>query len=161
MPLMMLQLRGDAGSTTRVIANANSLYCPTPVSTGTIGSKLMQRSCDPDVPWGSWNFDGPYTYGGVTYYRLVNYANQMCMAVDAGTLNPGPHIIQWPCGTWADHYWRFVHVSGEIYRIINRNSGQCLAIDSGSTAWGAAVIQWPCGSWPDHFWRVWGGIPAA
>jgi ricin-type beta-trefoil lectin protein len=157
-PLAAFPLRA-AADTVRVIANNNSHGCPAPDPKNDAGAHVFQNLCDPDVPWGFWRLDGPYTFGGLKYFRLQNYVSGMCMAVDSSTLNWGPHIIQWPCGTWADHYWRFVPAGGEIFQIVNRNSGLCLAVDSSSMSIGASIIQWPCGTWADHFWRVYGGVP--
>lgn len=145
--------------TEHIIVNNNSVLCATPGNTWApatklAGTKLVQQGCDPDHPEQIWMFDGPYSFDGINYYRLRNAYSDMCMAVELSTTTPGPFVIQWPCGTWHDHFWRVLSVGGGLYRIINRNSQLCLAVDASSKADNAALIQWPCGSWPDHFWRV-------
>lgn len=146
--------------TAHIIVNNNSIQCASPgdfwdPATRLAGTKLVQQGCDPDHPEQIWSFEGPYFLDGSgDYYRLHNALSGMCMAVDSSTTTPGPYVIQWPCGTWRDHYWRVLNVGGGLYRIINYNSQLCLAIDASSHETNARVIQWPCGSWPDHFWRI-------
>jgi hypothetical protein len=91
------------------------------------------------------------------YGHIINNNSGQCLAVPGGSTVEGTGLIQWGCGTWADHYWTLEpwSISGvRHYRVINYNSGQCLAVPGASTVEGTQVIQWPCGTWVDHFWRV-------
>ncbi|MDX3569048.1 RICIN domain-containing protein [Streptomyces sp. ID05-47C] len=89
--------------------------------------------------------------------QMVNANSRKCLAVPGGSTAAGTGLIQWPCGTWADHFWTAEpwSINGAVYyRFVNANSGQCLALPGGSTKDGAQVIQWPCGTWGDHFWGL-------
>lgn len=89
--------------------------------------------------------------------HVVNQGSNKCLAVPGGSTAKGTGLIQWPCGTWRDHYWTAEpwSINGAVYyRFVNANSGQCLAVPGGSTKAGTQVIQWPCGTWADHFWGV-------
>ncbi|KUF18176.1 RICIN domain-containing protein [Streptomyces silvensis] len=85
--------------------------------------------------------------------HIVNYGSGKCLAVPGGSHEKGIGVIQWGCGGWKDHFWRFDNAGGGRFRLVNYNSQQCLAVQDGSGADGAKVIQWPCGEWNDHFWR--------
>ncbi|MFG2146330.1 RICIN domain-containing protein [Streptomyces sp. NPDC048696] len=88
-----------------------------------------------------------------TYIHIVNNGSGQCLAVPGGSKAQGTGLIQWPCGTWNDHFWRFDDTGGGTYHVVNYNSGECLAVEGGSHNNGAKAIQWPCGTWADHYWR--------
>jgi Ricin-type beta-trefoil lectin domain-like len=148
-----------SADTEHILLNYHSVLCGSPgeswdPAVNLAGTHLSQHGCDPDHTEQIWLFTAPQVFNGVTYIHIRNAQSGMCMAVDGGTTTPGPYVIQWPCGSWSDHYWRIVDVGGGLYRIINHNSQLCLGVDGGSTAEGALLIQWPCGPWADHFWRL-------
>lgn len=88
--------------------------------------------------------------------HLTNYNSDRCLAVPGGSRQPGIGLIQWGCGTWADHYWELRPSYGGRYYIVNRNSNQCLALPNGTHQAGAQVIQWPCDArFADHLWYFW------
>ncbi len=99
-----------------------------------------------------WSLEA-WSIGGVRHFRVINYNSGQCLAVPGGSKQNGVQVIQWPCGTWNDHFWRFDDAGGGKFRIVNYNSQQCLAVEGGSKVDGAKAIQWPCGGWADHFWR--------
>ncbi|MGC0334698.1 hypothetical protein RKD23_007688 [Streptomyces sp. SAI-170] len=140
-----------AAATYTHVINVNSNQClSVPGGSTTAGTGLAQWPC------GSWNdhywsFQYAFSSGGVNYYRLENLNSHQCLAVPGGSTTAGTQVIQWPCGTWRDHYWGVRNTSAGS-QLVNYNSGQCLAVAGGSTAAGAKVIQWPCGTWRDHYW---------
>ncbi|GGV01633.1 RICIN domain-containing protein [Kitasatospora aureofaciens] len=136
------------------IINDNSGQClAVPGGSTAQGTGLIQWPC------GTWNdhyWSANYQFNAYNFnwYHVVNYNSGQCLAVPGASTTAGTQVIQWPCGTWADHYWAFgIDTSNGKLHIINYNSGQCLAIPGASTTAGAHVIQWPCGTWPDHYWH--------
>ncbi|MFH8383864.1 RICIN domain-containing protein [Kitasatospora sp. NPDC018058] len=91
------------------------------------------------------------------YDHIINDNGNQCLAVPGGSTAQGTGLIQWPCGTWNDHYWtanwQFSANDFNWYHVVDYNSGQCLAVPGAGTSAGAHVIQWPCGTWPDHYWH--------
>ncbi|HEY8984798.1 MAG TPA: RICIN domain-containing protein [Streptomyces sp.] len=136
------------------IINDNSNKClAVPGGSTAQGTGLIQWPC------GSWNDHYwsayyQFTASGFYWYHVVNYNSGQCLGVPGASTTAGTQVIQWPCGTWADHYWAFaIDTSNNKLHIINYNSGQCLAVPGASTSDGAQVIQWPCGTWADHYWH--------
>ncbi|MEU5438455.1 RICIN domain-containing protein [Streptomyces sp. NPDC020719] len=134
------------------ITNLNSGQClAVPGGSTAQGTGLIQWPCG---TWNDhyWSVQYQFTSSGFYWYHVVNLNSQQCLAVPGGSTTQGTQVIQWPCGTWADHYWAFATDRAGVTHIANGNSGQCLAIPGGSTAQGTKVIQWPCGTWNDHYW---------
>ncbi|MER6914512.1 RICIN domain-containing protein [Streptomyces sp. NPDC000594] len=114
------------------------------------GKQLIQWPCG---PWNDhyWAFENAFTSGGLQYVRIRNLNSGQCLAVPGGSTAAGTTVIQWPCGTWRDHYWG-LRVSSSGTQLVNYNSGQCLGIPGNDPNAGVRVFQWPCGPWPDHYW---------
>ncbi|MEV8099095.1 RICIN domain-containing protein [Kitasatospora sp. NPDC085879] len=136
------------------IVNNNSNQClAVPGGSTAAGTGLIQWPC------GSWKdhyWSAYYQFKdstGVYWYHVQNYNSQQCLAVPGASTTAGTQVIQWPCGTWSDHYWAFVLDSTNRLHIVNHNSGQCLAVPGASTTAGEKIIQWPCGTWNDHYWH--------
>ncbi|GAA4899445.1 RICIN domain-containing protein [Streptomyces coeruleoprunus] len=133
------------------IVNRNSGQClAVPGGSTQQGTGLIQWGC------GSWNdhywtFRYAFSSGGLNYYQLENLNSHQCLAVPGASTQQGTQVIQWPCGTWKDHYWG-VRPTSNGAQLVNWNSRQCLAIEGGSLTAGAKAIQWPCGTWRDHYW---------
>ncbi|MFJ7156297.1 RICIN domain-containing protein [Streptomyces sp. NPDC101118] len=147
------QEQGETGTAATYvhIKNGNSGQClAVPGGSTEAGKGLIQWGCG---NWNDhyWSFQYGFTSGGIAYYRLENLNSHQCLAVPGGSKTAGTQVIQWPCGTWNDHYWGVQYTSGGT-RLVNYNSGQCLAIPGASTTQGEKVIQWPCGTWRDHYW---------
>ncbi|HEX8628365.1 MAG TPA: RICIN domain-containing protein [Catenuloplanes sp.] len=85
--------------------------------------------------------------------HVINDNSGQCLALPGGSKVAGERTIQWPCGTWNDHYWTLRIAPNATFQIVNHNSGQCLALPGGSKVAGERPIQWPCGTWADHYWR--------
>jgi hypothetical protein len=136
------------------IINDNSGQClAVPGGSTDAGTGLIQWPCG---TWADHYWAAQYQFtdsAGIYWYHIRNLNSGQCLAVPGASTSAGVQVIQWPCGTWADHYWAIVYDSTGKIHIINYNSGQCLAIPGASTAAGTAVIQWPCGTWPDHYWH--------
>jgi hypothetical protein len=95
-------------------------------------------------------------FNGIFDHITDDHSNQ-CLAVPGGSKNAGSRLIQWPCGSNADHYWsayyQFTDAAGIYwFHVVNYNSHQCLAVPGASTTANVQVIQWPCGNYPDHYW---------
>ncbi|GAA0445057.1 RICIN domain-containing protein [Streptomyces stramineus] len=134
------------------VRNANSAHClAVPGGSTENGAGLIQWGCG---SWKDhyWQFEHAFNSGGRGYYRVRNLNSGQCLAVPGASKTEGTQVIQWPCGTWADHYWGIDYTSGGK-RLVNWNSGQCLAIPGASRAQGEKAIQWPCGTWADHYWN--------
>jgi Ricin-type beta-trefoil lectin domain-like len=124
------------------------------------GYPVVQATC-----WGGvnqhWDFTRSWLDGrGVRWGHIVNRETGLCLAVRGGSHTSGVGLMEWPCGNWADHWWRIqpAMYAGSIpaYHLVNmiaKPSGPlCAAIPGGTHAAGASVIQWPCGTWADHYW---------
>ncbi|MCC3773729.1 RICIN domain-containing protein [Streptomyces sp. UNOB3_S3] len=134
------------------VRNANSGQClAVPGASTENGKGLIQWGCG---SWRDhyWEFEYAFSSGAISYYRVHNLNSGQCLAVPGASTTAGTQVIQWPCGTWPDHYWGIEYTSNGK-RLVNWNSRQCLAIPGASTAQGEKVIQWPCGTWPDHYWN--------
>jgi hypothetical protein len=139
------------GTVTATTANAATLQQAlkglTPVSTAQLQSILGQG--------GSKAGSHALGFNGV-YDHIINDNSGQCLAVPGGSTANGTGLIQWPCGSWNDHYWsayyQFNAYNFNWYHVVNYNSGQCLAVPGASTANGTQVIQWPCGNYADHYW---------
>ncbi|WP_370417978.1 RICIN domain-containing protein [Streptomyces sp. QH1-20] len=135
------------------VRNVNSAHClAVPGGSTENGIGLIQWGCG---NWRDhyWQFEYAFNSGGRSYYRLRNLNSGQCLAVPGASTNPGTQVIQWPCGTWKDHYWG-VEYTNRGTRLVNWNSGQCLAIPGASRVQGEKAIQWPCGTWADHYWNI-------
>ncbi|GAA3038598.1 hypothetical protein GCM10020229_57310 [Kitasatospora albolonga] len=135
------------------IINNNSNQClAVPGGSTADGTGLIQWPCG---TWNDhyWTANYKFTESGYYWYQVVNYNSGKCLAVPGASTTAGTQVIQWPCGTWRDHYWAFLVDSSNRLHIVNYNSRQCLAIPGASTDKGAQVIQWPCGTWADHYWH--------
>ncbi|WP_190108631.1 RICIN domain-containing protein [Streptomyces cinnamoneus] len=134
------------------VRNANSAHClAVPGASTDNGKGLIQWGCG---TWRDhyWQFEYAFSSGGMSYYRVRNYNSGQCLAVPGASTTAGTQVIQWPCGTWPDHYWG-IEYTNKGKRLVNWNSRQCLAVPGASTAQGEKVIQWPCGTWADHYWN--------
>jgi hypothetical protein len=134
------------------VVNFNSGQClGVPGGSTVNGEGLIQWPCG---TWRDhyWRAEYGFTTSAGNWYHIINYNSGQCLAVPGASTIAGTQVIQWPCGTWHDHYWRFEYEPNGSARIINYNSGQCLAVPGASTTAGEKVIQWPCGPWADHFW---------
>ncbi|MEV6776957.1 RICIN domain-containing protein [Streptomyces syringium] len=135
------------------VRNANSAHClAVPGGSTENGIGLIQWGCG---NWRDhyWQFEYAFNSGGRSYYRLRNLNSGQCLAVPGASTDPGTQVIQWPCGTWKDHYWG-IEYTNRGTRLVNWNSGQCLAIPGASRVQGEKAIQWPCGTWADHYWNI-------
>ncbi|MER5638780.1 RICIN domain-containing protein [Kitasatospora sp. NPDC002227] len=114
-------------------------------ATGTAAAQSPAHArVRPNIGW-----DGVYDH-------IVNNNSGLCLALPGASTAYGAGVIQWPCGSWTDHYWttdyQFTESGYYWYHVVNRNSGQCLALPGASTQAGAQLVQWPCGQWKDHYW---------
>ncbi|MEU9075514.1 RICIN domain-containing protein [Kitasatospora sp. NPDC048538] len=144
---------GFNGAYTHIV-NDNSNKClAVPGGSTAQGTGLIQWPCG---TWNDhyWTANYQFKANNFNWFHVVNYNSGQCLAVPGASTTAGTQVIQWPCGTWNDHYWAFgVDTGNGKLHIINYNSGQCLAVPGASTADGAQVIQWPCGTWADHYWH--------
>ncbi|MFD9791871.1 RICIN domain-containing protein [Streptomyces sp. NPDC059070] len=134
------------------ITNNNSGQClAVPGGSTDKGTGLIQWQCG---GWADhyWSVQYQFTSGGWYWYHVVNGKSGQCLAVPGGSTDQGTQVIQWPCGTYADHYWAFASDRAGVTHIANGKSGQCLAIPGASRDQGMKVIQWPCGTYADHYW---------
>ena len=84
------------------IRNANSNLCLS-VTSESRGEQLAQRPCTDDQKR-AWRFnifpDGRF--------QMINEWTGMCIGVAGGSQLDNAAVIQWPCGSWADHWWGYV-----------------------------------------------------
>lgn len=84
------------------IRNRGSSLCLS-VATQSRGEQLAQRSCTANEAY-SWQFniapDGRF--------QMINAFTGMCIGVAGGSQLDNAAVIQWPCGSWADHWWGYV-----------------------------------------------------
>ncbi|MEU7074860.1 RICIN domain-containing protein [Streptomyces narbonensis] len=94
---------------------------------------------------------------------LKNHNSGRCLAVPGGSHQPAEGLIQWGCGSWADHYWDIRYEGdgdGERwYSVRNMNSGMCLSVDAARTTDFARATQYPCGDanealFVDQYWAL-------
>lgn len=82
------------------LVNSGSKRCLT-IPNSNAGAQLRSSACGNggDKLWRYEQFpDG--------YFKLINYQTGMCLAVNGGSQADDAPVIQWPCGAWADHFWR-------------------------------------------------------
>ena len=110
------------------------------------GATVIQWGCDGQNKQ-QWVVDTSNTKvggDGRTYYHIVNVNSGMCLAVPGGSTAWNLQLIQWPCGSWNDHYWSLDNGTGTQGLMRNYNSSLCMAVGGASLTQGAPVIQWGC-----------------
>ncbi|MEU3686851.1 RICIN domain-containing protein [Streptomyces narbonensis] len=123
---------------------------PVDVRPGAVGKSVPRAGGDP----------ASVAPLGVNAFGWLKNANSgRCLAVPGGSHQPAEGLIQWGCGSWADHYWDIRHevTTGDgrrWYSVRNMNSGMCLSVDAASTADYARATQYPCGLYVDQYWTL-------
>ncbi|MET8747863.1 RICIN domain-containing protein [Streptomyces sp. NPDC004728] len=136
------------------IKNAKSGRCLSVPATSTDFAYLNQFSCKNYADQFWYREAGAYDPDGTVWYKIINRHSGLCLSVDAASMDDNARVTQYPCGGYADQYWREGPYDARTkgYQIRNWNSGKCLAVQDGSEAEAAPVIQFRCGSWTDHYW---------
>jgi hypothetical protein len=100
--------------------------------------------------------DGGPSITDHTFYHVKNrYWVGYCLAVPGGSTQAGTRVFTYPCGNWADHWWKFDNYGENLRKIRPQHAlDKCLAIEGGSETSGTAAIIWGCGEWADHYWRI-------
>lgn len=85
--------------------------------------------------------------------RLVNGNSGFCMNIPGGSKEMYAPVTQFPCGTWADHYWTAEAWTDTLYILKNSNSKMCVS-SNGSNRAGAVLVQDYCGGKPGMLWNL-------
>ncbi|MFE4695333.1 RICIN domain-containing protein [Streptomyces sp. NPDC056749] len=106
-----------------------------------ISSPKAVRSAPPSAP--------PVQWGHIT-----NGNSGLCLAVPAASRQSGKILNQYPCGDYADHYWKTEPTADGAVRIVNYNSRQCLSVADSSKGTAAPVVQATCGQSEAQDWQL-------
>lgn len=150
----------SAAGTYYFVKNANSANECMAVGAASTnnGAGVIQWDCvyAADEQWWSTDeFPGKVAADGI-YYHFVNLnsttkrGTPMCLAVPGGTRAWNTQLMQWPCGDWNDHWWKWVSTP-DGYALQNLN-GLCAAVGGGSHVSGAPVVQWTCTGGAEQSW---------
>ncbi|MFF0430050.1 RICIN domain-containing protein [Streptomyces sp. NPDC004520] len=137
-----------------LLVNANSGRCLSVPGAATSFAYLNQFSCN-NYADQFWYLKYQDMKQGVAWYTIRNRHSGLCLSVDAAQTENFARATQYPCGVYADQFWRIDDYDANTrgYHVKNWNSGKCLAVLDGSQQEAASVIIYQCGSWPDHYWR--------
>ncbi|WP_158277937.1 RICIN domain-containing protein [Pseudosporangium ferrugineum] len=73
------------------------------VASQSRGEQLAQRPCT-QLEARAWRFN----IASDGRFQMINYSTGMCIGVAGGSKLDNAAVIQWPCGSWADHWWGYV-----------------------------------------------------
>ncbi|MFJ8770438.1 RICIN domain-containing protein [Streptomyces clavifer] len=138
-----------ASAPTKPVTDSPPSNTPTtapPTSKPPSASPRPVRGALPAVP--------PTQWGHVT-----NDNSDLCLAVPAASRQSGKILNQYPCGSYADHYWKTEPAPSEAQhsgsvRIVNYNSRQCLSVADASTDTAAPVVQESCAQTDAQYWNL-------
>lgn len=95
----------------------------------------------------------------VQWGHITNSNSALCLAVPGASRQSGKRLNQYPCGDYADHFWKAEPASPDarsdgLVRIVNYNSRQCLSVADASTENSAPVIQSTCTQSEEQYWQL-------